>query len=172
MYLAYPSEEMFLAFQRMIADFEKHREARFEKERQWQVADFERYVKMVADHREGINLPVGRMPQALYWLLNKEGEILGIGSIRLKMNEFLLREGGQIGYTVVPSYRNQGVGSYLLAALLKKAKDFNIRRLLVTCNEGNIGSKKIIEKNGGVFENKVFSDQKNTVVLRYWVDVE
>ena len=171
MQLTIPSHDLFPAFQRMIEDFEKHREARFEKERQWQLADFERYVKTVADHREGINLPVGRMPQALYWLLDGAGEIMAIGSIRLSMNEFLQKEGGQIGYTVVPSFRNCGVGTYLLGTLLKKARDFGIRRLLVTCNEGNIASKKIIEKNGGVYENKVFSEEKNAVVLRYWITV-
>lgn len=136
------------------------------------MADFERYIKLIADQREGINLPVGRMPQALYWLLNSDGEIIAIGSIRLRMNALLLREGGQIGYTVVPSYRNRGIGSYLLGELVKEARKFEINRLLITCNEGNVGSKKIIEKNGGILENKVFSEEKNAVVLRYWIDLE
>jgi len=54
---------------------------------------------------------------------------------------------------------------------LEKARDLGLRRVLVTCDETNIGSKKIIEYNGGVFENAVEADSP-IKKLRYWIDID
>jgi predicted acetyltransferase len=45
------------------------------------------------------------------------------------------------------------------------------RRVLVTCDETNTGSKKIIEYNGGVFENAVEAESP-IKKLRYWIDID
>ena len=54
---------------------------------------------------------------------------------------------------------------------LEKARDLGLRRVLVTCDETNIGSKKIIEYNGGVFENAVEAESP-IKKLRYWIDID
>ena len=41
-------------------------------------------------------------------------------------------------------------------------------QVLVTCQEGNIASQKIILNNGGVLENTVTTPQGETF-FRYWV---
>lgn len=42
--------------------------------------------------------------------------------------------------------------------------------VLLTCDEGNIGSQKTIEKNGGVLENIV--DGENSVrKMRFWIEL-
>lgn len=171
MQLVLPDTDLFPAFQRMIADFEQHHEARFEKERNWGVKEFKRYINRLNNHRKGINLPLGRMPEAVYWLLNQKQDIVAIGSIRLRMNAHLLKEGGQIGYTVVPGFRQKGIGTFLLGELLKKAREFELDRILITCNEDNIASRKIIEKNGGIYDNTIFSMEKNALILRYWINI-
>ncbi|MEY3855926.1 MAG: hypothetical protein RJA45_396, partial [Actinomycetota bacterium] len=48
------------------------------------------------------------------------------------------------------------------------AKDIGIHRVLITCNDDNIGSMKVIEKHGGVLENKV--DENGRLLRRYWID--
>jgi predicted acetyltransferase len=46
------------------------------------------------------------------------------------------------------------------------------RQLLVTCDEDNIGSKKIIEHNGGIFENAIEIEGDPVKKLRYWIVIQ
>lgn len=46
-----------------------------------------------------------------------------------------------------------------------------ITKVLVTCNANNIGSKKIIEANGGVLENAVEMGEGKPMKLRYWISL-
>ncbi len=47
----------------------------------------------------------------------------------------------------------------------------NIKELLITCDEDNIGSIKIIEKNGGELVDKVFDDEDQVYVKRYKINI-
>lgn len=49
-------------------------------------------------------------------------------------------------------------------------KKLKIDKVLMVCNEDNIGSKKSIIKNGGVLENKVDIDGKT--IERYWITIK
>jgi predicted acetyltransferase len=51
----------------------------------------------------------------------------------------------------------------MLAAALPVARGLGIDLVLVTCDEENIASRRVIEANGGVLEDK------SGVKLRYWV---
>ena len=51
----------------------------------------------------------------------------------------------------------------MLAAALPVAHSLSIDRALLTCDEDNLASRKVIEANGGVLENK--GGDK----VRYWV---
>jgi len=44
--------------------------------------------------------------------------------------------------------------------------------VLLTCNESNIGSRKIIEANGGQFENAVVVEGQADKKLRYWISLD
>jgi predicted acetyltransferase len=48
----------------------------------------------------------------------------------------------------------------------------NIKKLMVTCDEDNIGSIKIIEKNSGKFVDKVFDKEDQVYVNRYKINIE
>ena len=97
---------------------------------------------------------------------------IGRLSLRHELNEFLLKIGGHIGYEIRPSRRKQGYGTEILRLGLEKAKELGLHRVLVTCDEDNIGSKKIIEHNGGKFENSIEIDGDKVKKLRYWIDLE
>jgi predicted acetyltransferase len=71
--------------------------------------------------------------------------------------------GGHIGYDVRPSARQRGHATAMLAAALPVARGLGIDRVLVTCDDDNIASRKVIEASGGVLE-----DQRGDK-LRYWV---
>ena len=52
---------------------------------------------------------------------------------------------------------------------MKKAKELGLSKVLVTCDEDNIASIKIIERNGGKLED-MYQEEKMTVPKRrYWI---
>ncbi len=109
------------------------------------------------------------VPNTCYVAINSEGKIVGVGALRHYLNDNLMKSGGHIGYSVVPSERKKGYGTKILSLILEKAKDKNIDNVLVTCSENNIGSIRVIENNGGILENKIKNDDK--ITCRYWIDL-
>ena len=130
--------------------------------------DFSTYVNKLLDESHGKNLPVGYVSHTVCWLIDAN-EFIGRVDIRHSLNEHLMRIGGHIGYDIRPSKRNQGYGKGILKLALPKAKAMGLIKVLVTCDETNIASKKIIEANGGVFENSVKQDFGKPNKLRYWI---
>lgn len=109
-------------------------------------------------------------PRRPNWLVDG-GAFVGRVSIRRWLTESLLREGGHIGYDIRPSRRQQGYGTRILALALPHARLLAIERVLVTCDDNNVGSVKIIESNGGMLENVVTVDPARPPKRRYWINV-
>ena len=133
-------------------------------------ADFPAYIAKMNDMTEGKNLPPGYVPQTTYWFVDG-GKFVGSVSIRHRLNEKLLQTGGHIGYDIRPSERSKGYGTAILKMALPKARELGITNVLLTCNEANIGSRKIIEANGGILENKVSNPEGGPDKLRFWIDL-
>ena len=53
---------------------------------------------------------------------------------------------------------------------LSKCKALGIDRVLVTCNNDNEGSRRLILKNGGTYESVVYDSTEDEYVERYWID--
>jgi len=75
----------------------------------------------------------------------------------------LRKVGGHIGYDIRPSARRHGHATAMLRAALAVAHRLNINPALLTCDTDNLGSRKVIERNGGVLEDQL-GDK-----LRFWV---
>ena len=129
--------------------------------------EFGAYIQRVSDYARGENLIQGHVA-ATFLVAEVSGDIVGRVSIRHELNEFLTNFGGHIGYMVRPAFRMKGYASEMLRQALLVAKGFGIQPLLITCNDDNIGSIKVIEKHGGALENKV--DDNGRLLRRYWID--
>jgi predicted acetyltransferase len=46
-----------------------------------------------------------------------------------------------------------------------------LRRVLVTCDDDNVGSARVIERNGGRLQGRVTSPHSGKLVRRYWIDL-
>jgi predicted acetyltransferase len=85
-----------------------------------------------------------------------------VAAMALHLRE--LREiGGHIGYDIRPSARQCGHATAMLGAALPVARSLGITRALLTSDEDNIASRKVIEANGGMLEDK------RNGKIRYWV---
>ena len=130
--------------------------------------NFSKYIANFELESQGKNLPEGYVQKIIYWLINND-EFIGTVSIRHSLTENLRQFGGHIGYDIRPSKRRQGYGKKILQLAIHKAKTIGIKNILITCDVGNIGSKKIIETNGGILENKLIIDPNKPEKLRYWI---
>lgn len=116
----------------------------------------------------GIDLPPGKVASDLFFLCRRgEKRIIGAVDIRHELNEYLLQFGGHIGYGIRPSERRKGYATKLLSMALDYCQILGLSKVLVTCDETNIGSRRTIEKNGGILENTV--QDGNERVLRFWI---
>jgi predicted acetyltransferase len=132
--------------------------------------DFEGFLQHLRNQQRPQTVPPGFVPHTDLWLIDGN-EYIGQLSIRHELNDLLFKMGGHIGYQVRPSKRRQGYGKTILRLGLQKAQEMGLPRALVTCDENNVASKKVIEYNGGRFENAVEVEGSPVKKLRYWIDL-
>ncbi len=125
------------------------------------------YLQELADEQRGVDLRVGRVP-ATFLVAEHEGRIVGRLSIRHRLNDFLEREGGHIGYGVVPELRGRGFATSMLRQSLVIARSHGVDRALLVCDADNAASVQVIERCGGVLENSIVDDT-GVVLRRYWI---
>ncbi len=117
----------------------------------------------------GKGLPDGHVANSLF-VGDVGGVIVGRLSLRHSLNEVLLTVGGHIGYGVLPAHRRKGYATAMLRHALPLARELGLSRVLVTCDEDNIASRKIIEACGGVYESSYAVDIE-IPKRRYWIDL-
>ncbi len=112
----------------------------------------------------------GFVPASLYFLINDNGRILGAIYFRHELNKQLLQDTGHIGYGVRPSVRGKGYANIMLRKLLEILKTKDYDKVLITCDDDNLASAGLIEKNNGILENKL--PVNGVINRRYWINLE
>jgi len=123
-------------------------------------ADFAGYVQRVLaeEHNQGV-------PVTTLWYADG-ATYLGTVIVRHQLTPELTRCGGHIGYQIAPRHRRQGHATAMLAAALAYCRDtLGLTRVLITCDETNTASRRVIEGNSGILENTLDGE------CRYWVDL-
>ncbi len=127
------------------------------------------YMERMRDESVGRGLADDRVP-ASFLVAEVDGDLVGRVSIRHELNEFLAREGGHIGFAVRPQYRRRGYASEMLGQALIVARAVGVERVLVTCDEENIGSASVIRRCGGVLESVYDGGGGEPRKLLFWID--
>jgi len=170
MELVAPSLIFQSGFARFSDDFSQNDTENSEYYREGK-ANFSKYVQCLSDEAKGLNLREGYVPCSHFWLVNPEKIIVGAIRVRHNIdNEFLSLEAGHIGYDIAPSHRGQGNGKLMLKLALTKATELGVFRALLTADEDNVASRKVIEANGGEFEKIVMGKVFPNPLARYWVN--
>ena len=100
-----------------------------------------------------------------------DGRIVGMLQVRLALNDYLLHYGGHIGYSVRPDERQQGIATWMLHNVLTYCREIGLKRVMVDCEPWNVGSRKTILRNGGVYEKTVHEDGENIDLEHYWISL-
>ena len=120
-------------------------------------ADFGAFVAASREDREMWGVPMTEL-----WYVSGDAYLGGL-AIRHRLTPELLREGGHVGYNVVPEHRRQGHATAMLARAVILCRALGVTRVLVTCDDSNIGSRRVIEANGGVLGEAADG------TCRYWI---
>lgn len=131
---------------------------------------FSDYLARLADYEQGRNLPEDHVSSTTYYGFIGS-HVVGRLMLRHRLNDVLHKSGGHIGYVVVPEFRQRGIATQMLRLALPRALERDIGKLLITCDEDNTASKRVIEKCGGVLEGTSLHPETGVSQCRYWISL-
>jgi predicted acetyltransferase len=128
--------------------------------------DFAAFVATkLADSNRGAEMVV---PKTHLWAVMGE-QFVGRISIHHDLNDALRLEGGHIGYDTVPSFRGRGVATEMLRLALPLARALGLAEVLLTCDDTNAASIRVIERNGGALRETKVLDTRKPLKRYYWI---
>lgn len=105
--------------------------------------------------------------------IKNDNKIVGLINIRYNLNDWMMKYGGHIGYSIRPTERNKGYSKINLYLALEKCQKLGLKEILITANDDNIASYKTIETLGGELKNKIKNKETNNIpIRRYFINVE
>lgn len=127
------------------------------------------FVARVRRERLGVDVAPDRVPST-FLFAEVNGTVVGRVSIRHELSQYLASVGGHIGYAVRPAFRRRGYAFKILQQSLDIAASLGLSRVLITCDDDNLASIKLIESCGGVHEGVITPDAA-TPKRRYWIAI-
>jgi predicted acetyltransferase len=119
--------------------------------------DFSEFVRKRREVRQLWGVRVTEL-----WFVQGD-EYIGTVVIRHELTQELSESGGHVGFHVVPRLRRRGYGARMLGEAIRFCHERGITALLLTCDEDNLASRRVIEANGAALE-RVAGGQ-----ARYWI---
>jgi len=128
--------------------------------------DFAGFVarKLADSHRRTEAL----VPKTHRWAVAEE-QFVGRISIHHELDATLRVEGGHIGYDTVPSFRGRGVATEMLRQALPLARALGLNEVLLTCDDTNVASIRVIEKNAGSLRETKPLHTNGLLKRYYWI---
>lgn len=128
----------------------------------------ERFEHWLArEERQRVEGQDGFVPATVWWIVDdaSPGRVLGSIHLRHELDDWLLAEGGHVGYGVRPSARGRGVATAALRLVLDEARAMGIDRALLLCDDDNPASRATIVAAGGVREDVPSPYERSWIAL-------
>ena len=133
-------------------------------------ADALEWVRRSEEIRHEERVPEGWVPATQFICVRRaDNRLVGMIQLRHRLNDYLEKYGGHIGYSVHPDERRKGYARWMLDALLPHCRELGLKKVLVTCNDDNPASRKAILSNGGAYESTVQLEDEH--LERYWISL-
>jgi len=130
---------------------------------------FPRYVEFMNNLKSYKTIEKQGWVEADSYFICKDGKMIGEIMFRKALTPFLLTNSlGHIGYKIKHSERGKGYCSQALKMLLDKAWGEGYTELMISCNESNVPSARVIEKNGGIL-NRINKNSLGNTEKEYWL---
>lgn len=158
-----PCERYLVSYMEAYAEYEKNGVTTYHFDNAEEYDIFEKYE----NYRLGRNLKPNRVRADYYWLVDTDKDyFIGEISVRHTLSDALREYGGNIGYGVRYGEWGKGYGTQMLKFALERAKKLGLDRVLVTCDDDNMASARVMEKNGFEMEDKILHE--GVLIRRYW----
>lgn len=130
--------------------------------------NFEEFLQLVRDDLKDGN--IHGVPATLFFLIDETQRILGAIQIRHHINlPNLLEYSGHIGYGIRPSERRKWYATEMLRLALMESRKLWLDRVLITCDDNNAPSCRIIEVNWWIFDR--YTEKDGIKRRRYWINL-
>lgn len=127
------------------------------------------YLQNCCDMTDASKVKPGFVPQTVFWLLDSDGNAVGMVRMRHYLNDKLRIHGGHIGYFIRSDQRGKGYAKQALALALGEVRKLGESRVLITVAPDNTPSIMVVEANGGVYQDTITDPEIGVKVNRYWV---
>ena len=126
------------------------------------------YVRSLEERRHGRNLAPGYVAET-FLVAEVGGVLVGRISLRHELTDALRKIGGHIGFGVLPMHRRRGYATEMLRHTLGLARTQGLTQVLLTCDEGNLGSRTVIERCGGMLAQTLPPERERDAIRHYWI---
>ena len=113
------------------------------------------------------------VPSETFFLIREnDNKIVGMIDIRLALNDFLKKYGGNIGYSIRPTERRKGYNKINLYLALKFCQEKGLKEVLLDCDFDNLGSASTIISLGGILVKEEVNQISNTLMKDFIINVD
>lgn len=124
--------------------------------------DMKEYLNETNKYLNPATLPEGMVIATQFLCIRKsDNKLVGMIQVRHYFNEYLEKYAGHIGYSVRPSERRKDYASWMLNNIKQFCRSIGLDKILVCCLNNNVGSRKTILKNGGIYDGTVYNESQN-----------
>ena len=138
----------------------------------YRMPDPETWLEQVSDLSRPETTPENWVTTTQYICVRPyDNRLVGMIQLRHSLNEYLEQFGGHVEFSVLPDERNKGYATWMLKNVLRYAKDYAIDRVILAVEPRNTAGKRVINKNNGVFLDKVLDPEYEIELERYSIKI-
>lgn len=137
-----------------------------------EMGDIGEWISRADRFEKGQGVPADMVPSTqLIYVRESDQKVVGVLQIRHAFTPFLETYGGHIGYSIRPSERRKGYAKQMLHDSLPFCREIGLEKVLVSCLDTNIASRRTILANNGVYDGTVYEPEEKVNFERYWITV-
>lgn len=134
------------------------------------VEDWLQFLKLKS---HSATCPAPFVPDSTFMCIRRRDDrLVGMVNIRHELNDWLLHYAGHIGYSIRPDERGKGYAKEQLRLALDVCRGMGLARVLLTCDESNLRSRRVIQACGGLYEDsRIKPGAEDEPLRRYWINL-